>query len=63
MQREASRALAFIRRADFWLPKVVVAPSFAASLFFVYGFIAWTVVISFTRPAVLPRCEWAGFVP
>lgn len=62
MQRQASRALAFIRRADLWLPKVVVAPSFAASLFFVYGFIAWTVYISFTRSGVLPRYEWAGFV-
>jgi glucose/mannose transport system permease protein len=41
---------------------VVVAPSFALSLFFVYGFIAWTVYISFTRSGVLPRYEFAGLV-
>lgn len=60
MPGHAGRALAFLRRADLWLPKVVVAPSFAACLFFVYGFIAWTVYISFTRSRVLPNYEWAG---
>lgn len=54
--------LARLRRADLWLPKVVVAPSFAASLFFVYGFILWTVWISFTRSGVLPRYELAGLL-
>jgi glucose/mannose transport system permease protein len=51
-----------IKRVDVWVPKLVVAPSFAASLFFVYGFIAWTVYISFTRSGVLPRYELAGLV-
>jgi glucose/mannose transport system permease protein len=44
------------------LPKIVVAPSFAASLFFVYGFIAWTVYISFTTSGMLPRYELAGLI-
>ena len=44
------------------LPKLVVSPLFAASLFFVYGFIAWTVYISFTRSAVLPSYELAGII-
>lgn len=48
------------RRLDLWLPRLVVAPSFAASLFFVYGFILWTVYISFTRSGVLPNYRLAG---
>jgi glucose/mannose transport system permease protein len=39
-----------------------VSPLFAASLLFVYGFIAWTLYISFTRSAVLPSYEFAGFI-
>ncbi|WP_366654961.1 sugar ABC transporter permease [Fodinicurvata sp. EGI_FJ10296] len=52
--------LARVRRVDVWLPKVVVAPSFAASLFFVYGFIAWTVYISFTGSRMMPNYDLAG---
>ena len=44
------------------MPKLVVSPLFAASLFFVYGFIAWTLYISFTRSAVLPSYELAGII-
>jgi glucose/mannose transport system permease protein len=44
------------------LPKLVVSPLFAASLLFVYGFIAWTLYISFTRSAVLPSYEFAGII-
>jgi len=44
------------------MPKLVVSPLFAASLFFVYGFIAWTLYISFTRSAVLPSYEFAGII-
>lgn len=36
------------RTFERWLPQLVVSPIFALSLFFVYGFIAWTVYISFT---------------
>lgn len=42
------------------LPKIVVSPLFAASLFFVYGFIAWTVYISFTRSGVMPNYTLDG---
>jgi glucose/mannose transport system permease protein len=45
-----------------WLPRIVVTPSFAASLFFVYGFIAWTFYISFTNSGVLPDYDFAGLV-
>ena len=44
------------------LPKLVVSPLFAASLFFVYGFIAWTLYISFTRSTVLPSYEFTGII-
>lgn len=43
-----------------WLPKLVVSPIFALSLFFVYGFIAWTVYISFTGSRVLPNYTLVG---
>lgn len=62
MSGDSSRLITYLRRVDLWLPKIVVAPSFAASLFFVYGFIAWTVYISFTRSGVMPRYELAGFL-
>ena len=59
----AFRSLAAsVRRPDLWLPRLVVAPSFATSLFFVYGFILWTVYISFTRSGVLPNYEFAGLL-
>ncbi len=62
---EAAAAAARRRPRPFdWLerimPQAVVAPSFAASLFFVYGFIAWTVYISFTPSGMLPNYEFIG---
>ena len=44
-----------------FLPKLVLAPSFAVILLFVYGFILWTLTLSFTRSRILPLYEWAGF--
>jgi glucose/mannose transport system permease protein len=43
------------------LSRLVVAPSFAASLFFVYGFILWTAYISFSRSKMLPVYRLTGF--
>ncbi|OMP68901.1 ABC transporter permease, partial [Agrobacterium tumefaciens] len=43
------------------LPKVVLAPSFAIILLFVYGFIIWTITLSFTKSRILPVYQWAGF--
>ena len=42
------------------LPVIVVSPLFAASLFFVYGFIAWTIYISFTKSGVMPNYAFEG---
>lgn len=43
------------------LPKVVLAPSFAAVLVFVYGFIGWTAWVSLTKSKLMPRYEIDGF--
>lgn len=43
------------------LPVIVVSPLFALSLFFVYGFIAWTAFISFSPSGVMPVYELEGF--
>ena len=42
------------------LPKIVVAPSFAVILWFVYGFIAWTFYVSLTKSKLLPNYEFWG---
>src|SRR5512134_3052203 len=45
-----------------WLPKLVLAPSFALILLFVYGFIVFTGVLSFTNSKLLPDFStWVGF--
>jgi glucose/mannose transport system permease protein len=44
------------------LPKLVLAPSIVAMTVFVYGFIAWTAWISFTRSRLLPRYEIEGLI-
>lgn len=43
------------------MSKVVLAPSCAAILLFVYGFVLWTTWISFTPSRLLPVYEFAGF--
>lgn len=44
-----------------WLPKLVLAPSVAISLFFVYGFMLWTFILSLTNSRMLPSYEFVGF--
>ena len=44
------------------LPKIVLAPSFALILVFVYGFILFTAVLSFSGSKLLPDFStWVGF--
>ncbi len=43
------------------LPRLVLAPSFAITLVFVYGFILWTVYLSFTTSKMMPIYKWGGF--
>lgn len=54
-------AIDFRTRLQDWLPKLVLAPSFALTLLFVYGFIAFTLLLSFTGSRMLPRFTWLGF--
>jgi glucose/mannose transport system permease protein len=51
----------FRTRLQNWLPKIVLAPSFAVMVIFVYGFIAFTIYLSFTNSRMLPSYEWVGF--
>ncbi len=44
-----------------FLPKLVLAPTFVASLVFVYGFVLWTAWISFTKSRLLPKYDLTGF--
>jgi len=44
------------------VPKIIVAPTFAAVLVFVYGFIGWTAWVSPTRSRLLPSYEFDGFI-
>lgn len=44
------------------LPKLVLAPSFLAILFFVYGFIGWTAWISLTKSRLLPKYDIIGLL-
>jgi glucose/mannose transport system permease protein len=46
--------------AERWLPKIVLSPSLAMALVFVYGFIAWTGYLSLTESRLLPNYEFAG---
>lgn len=63
-----SSKLALARPGPHWrdrlqeiLPRVVLAPSFAAILVFVYGFILWTIYLSFTNSRLMPIYEFIGF--
>ncbi|MGL4309522.1 MAG: carbohydrate ABC transporter permease, partial [Paracoccaceae bacterium] len=48
-------------RLQDWLPKLVLAPSLTVVLLFVYGFIAFSVVLSFTGSKMLPKFNFVGF--
>jgi glucose/mannose transport system permease protein len=56
-----SRAASAGDRVREFLPRLVLAPSFALVLFFVYGFILWTIYLSFTRSRMMPLYEFVGF--
>jgi len=45
-----------------WLPRLVLAPSFALVLVFVYGFNLWTVVLSFTNSKAFTNLNFVGWL-
>ena len=44
------------------LPKIVVAPTFIATVIFVYGFILWNAWLSFSSSRMLPKYDFVGLV-
>ncbi len=48
--------------SDRLIPKLVLAPTFVATIVFVYSFILWTAWISFTNSRMLPRYEFEGLL-
>ena len=44
------------------LPKLMLTPTVLITLVFVYGFIGWTTILSFTRSKTIPKFEWAGWL-
>lgn len=51
----------FRSRLQHWIPKLVLSPSLALTLFFVYGFIIFTIFLSFTNSRMLPNSDLVGF--
>lgn len=49
------------RGIEDWLPRMVLAPSFAALILFVYGFILFTLYLSTTSSTLLPVFDFIGF--
>jgi len=43
-----------------WLPKLLITPSAVLVLVCVYGFIMFTVYLSFTSSTIMPEFEWVG---
>ncbi|MGF6605268.1 glucose/mannose transport system permease protein [Paraburkholderia sp. WSM4175] len=44
------------------LPKLVLSPTLITTLIFVYGFIVWTTVLSFTRSRAFANLHWGGLM-
>src|SRR5688500_6087452 len=50
----------FLDLLESWLPRIVVAPTFLLCLFFIYGYILWTAVLSYTSSRLLPSYDFIG---
>ena len=57
---DPARAADMRTRLQDLIPRLVLSPSLAAIFFFVYGFIVFTVYLSFTGSKMLPRFDWIG---
>lgn len=58
--RSSAQSTTWTSTLDTLLPKIVLAPSFAAMLVFIYGFILWTIYISMTKSSFLPSYDFIG---
>ena len=61
MTAQPSRSSSARETFQAWLPKLVLAPSLAAVLLFVYGFILFTIYLSTTSSSLLPAFDFIGF--
>lgn len=59
MGRHANK-VDFRTKLQDWIPKLVLSPSIAMMVVFVYGFIAYTFYLSFTASKMLPKYDWVG---
>lgn len=51
----------FLDKLQTWLPKLVLSPTVIVAFVFIYGFIIWTGVLSFTKSRILPKYDFVGF--
>ncbi len=52
----------FFERLQAWLPKIILSPTVVIAFVFIYGFIIWTGVLSFTKSRLLPKYDFAGLI-
>lgn len=57
---ESVRQASLRNRIERMLPKLVLSPTLITTLIFVYGFIVWTMVLSFTRSRAFANLHWGG---
>lgn len=62
MANQAMYKPSLMDRLEVWLPKLVLSPTMVITLVFIYGFIIWTAVISFTKSRILPRYDFVGLL-
>ena len=53
--------LDFRTRLQDWIPELVLSPSLAATMVFVYGFFIYKAYLSFTDSKMLPSYDLVGF--
>jgi len=61
LTRKRATGISLRTRMQDALPKIVLAPSFAIVLIFVYGFIVWTAYLSFTDSKAFPSYNLSGW--
>ena len=61
MEHVATARYGFENRLREWLPKIVLSPSLAIVLIFIYGFIFFSFYLSMTDSRILPSFGFVGF--
>jgi glucose/mannose transport system permease protein len=51
----------FMNQLQSALPKLLLAPTMVITVVFIYGFIIWSAVLSFTKSKMLPNYNFVGF--